>query len=244
MTVAPLAGPVEESRRICDEAREAGVALRVLGGVGVSLHCSGSASRELLAEREHGDVDLVGSSDAADALEPLFHDLGYEPKWTFNRLHKGDGRLMFLDQDNERRVDVFLDRFSMCHELELAERLGIDFPTLSLADLLLTKLQVVEITAKDLIDMEALLTEHPVGAGDEETIDLERIASVCSVDWGWYRTATGNLQRLISGDHRQQASKRASELMEHIDEAPKGRRWRLRAKLGERVPWYQLPEDV
>jgi hypothetical protein len=83
-----------------------------------------------------------------------------------------------------------------------------------------------------------------VGAGDEETIDLERIASVCSVDWGWYRTATGNLQRLISGDHQQQASKRAGELMEHIDDAPKSRRWRLRAKLGERVPWYQLPEDV
>jgi hypothetical protein len=197
-----------------------------------------------LAERHHGDVDLVGDSSGADDLESLFQDLGYEPNWTFNRLHKGDGRLMFLDRDNERRVDVFLDRFSMCHELRLAERLGVDFPTVSLADLLLTKLQVVEITAKDLTDIEALLVEHRVGDGDDETIDVERIASVCSSDWGWYRTVTGNLQRLITGDHESDARGRASELMKHIEEVPKGRRWKLRAALGERMPWYELPEEV
>jgi hypothetical protein len=197
-----------------------------------------------LADRQHGDVDLVSSSDAADVVESLFQDLGYEPNWTFNRLHKGEGRVMFFDRRNERRVDVFLDRVSMCHELQLAERLTIDFPTVSLADLLLTKLQVFEITAKDLIDIEALLIEHPVGHGDEETIDLERVASVCSSDWGWYRTVKGNLQRLITGDHQRDSSQRASRLMKHIDEVPKGRRWKLRARLGERVPWYQLPEDV
>jgi hypothetical protein len=33
-------------------------------------------------------------------------------------------------------------------------------------------------------------------------------------------------------------------LREHSDEVPKPMKWKLRAKVGDRVQWYQLPEEV
>lgn len=241
MTLRPLEWPVDEGLRVCAAARTQGIDLRILGGVAVWVHCDGS--QHLLTSRDYGDVDFMGPASSADRLDGFFQDLGYEPNWTFNRLHKGDGRLMFLDQHNGRRVDVFLDRFSMCHSLDLSDRLDLDFPTLSLADLALTKLQVFQVTAKDLLDLQALLGEHPIGQGNTETVDVGRITSVCSSDWGWYRTVRGNLERLAAGDDPAAAG-HATELLQHIEGSPKTRRWKLRAVVGDRVPWYQLPEEV
>lgn len=238
--MAILESIVDEGQRIADAARQAGVQLRALGGVAVWMHC---ANRDLLSSRRYGDIDFVGRAAQTGDIEKLLESLAYEPNWTFNRLHKGDGRLMFFDRENERRVDVFLDRFSMCHALDLAERLSLDFPTLCLADLVLTKLQVVEITEKDLVDLTAVLDEHEVGQGNDETIDIARVTSVCSSDWGWYRTVLNNLQRIASGPHPS-ARGRAVEMIEAVDAAPKSRRWKVRAMVGERVPWYQLPERV
>jgi hypothetical protein len=32
-------------------------------------------------------------------------------------------------------------------------------------------------------------------------------------------------------------------LIATIDEVPKSRRWKMRASVGDRVRWYELPED-
>ena len=37
---------------------------------------------------------------------------------------------------------------------------------------------------------------------------------------------------------------RLGELWRRIDDEPKSGRWRLRARVGDRVRWYELPEEV
>ncbi|HSH77699.1 MAG TPA: hypothetical protein VLA19_04105, partial [Herpetosiphonaceae bacterium] len=149
-------------------------------------------------------------------------------------------------------VDVFVGNFEMCHRLPLAERLAVEPLTLPLAELLLTKLQIVKINGKDLGDLAALLLEHPVGNGDKETINAARIAELCGKDWGLWKTIGINLHKLHSfassqdlPDEAKQAIKtRADELLKVLDDAPKSLKWKTRAAIGERVQWYELPEEV
>src|SRR2546422_6604380 len=108
----------------------------------------------------------------------------------------GRKRLIFNDLVNHRRVDIFLDVFEMCHRFDFAERVELEALTLPLADLLVTKLQIVQINDKDLRDMTTLIMDHDVGSGDGETINESYIAGLCSNDWGVYKTFTSNLSKL------------------------------------------------
>ena len=63
----------------------------------------------------------------------------------------------------------------MCHELPLAEPLAVRPQTLPAADLLMTKLQIVELNAKDRGDLYALLASHDVStdaSDDAGAIDV------------------------------------------------------------------------
>lgn len=252
-TGAILAEPVAEASRVLAEARDRGVVLRAVGGVAIRLRAPSVA--RLLPPRDYHDIDVAGLSGSSATITDLYHDLGYESSRRFNTMN-GHERLMYWDPVNGRRVDVFLDILRMCHELPFRDRLTVDDATLSLADLALMKLQIVQLTDRDGQDLAALFADHEL-TDDETGISLRRIAAVCSADWGWWRTVTGNLDRLAAewadeaaaGPHVQReilerAGQRAAELRRHLDDAPKSTRWRLRAAVGERRPWYELPEEI
>jgi len=211
--------------------------VRAVGGLAVWLRCP-SARRPPLA-REYGDLDLVAPLSAASALASVLADLGYRADEEFNALH-GHQRLYFWDETNGRQLDVFVDEMRMCHTLDLRGRVALEPDTLPLADLLLAKLQVVEVNEKDLQDAAALLADHEVPA--------ERVVEVLAADWGWWRTASGALEKVAAyaaaNDGLENVGERAAELRAVIDAAPKSRRWKLRAKVGERKRWYELPEEI
>jgi hypothetical protein len=169
----------------------------------------------------------------------------------------GQERLMYWDPVNGRRVDVFLDMLRMCHELPFRDRLEVDAETLPLADLALMKLQIVQLTERDGQDLCALLADHDLCQTGDGGISVARILAICAGDWGWWRTVTGNLDRLVTewrdamdaGPHGQAeilalAVERATRLRAVLDEAPKSRRWKMRATIGERRAWYELPEEI
>jgi hypothetical protein len=166
----------------------------------------------------------------------------------FNALH-GASRLNFHDTRRELPVDVLLDRFAMAHALDLREQLAGGGVTLPLADLLLTKLQVVAINEKDLRDAGALLADHDLGPGG---IELERILDVTRGDWGFehtiHRTLATLTERLgdfgLAEDVRARIAERAERLGAALDAAPKSARWRMRARVGERARWYEEPEEA
>ena len=217
--------------------------LRLLGGIAVALR-SPSASREPL-RRSYKDIDCITRAHHRQSVTRLFEAAGYVPNVQFNTLHAPD-RLIFGGPQRGWTLDVFVDAVAMCHRLELAHRLTLDRDTLTIADLLLLKLQAVERSERDCKDVLALLIDHPIAP---DGIDGEYIAGLLASDWGWWRTATGTLdwverfRQALSGLDTTVAGARIAELRSLIDAAPKTRRWKLRARVGERVRWYDEPDE-
>ena len=240
----------EEARRVIGAAQEQGVHLRVIGGLAVKLRCPSADHRAL--SRTYGDLDLVGYRSQRPQIHQVMESLGYLPNKRFNAL-QGHRRLLFERAEKSYALDIFLDVFVMCHELNFLGRLELDEYTVPLAELLLSKLQIVELNEKDVKDIYTLIQDHEFGEGVErEEIDIRFITELCGSDWGWYRTATWNIDKVLAlaEDYleedatREQIVSRLRYLGQTIEEAPKSLRWKSRARLGERVRWYNLPEEV
>jgi hypothetical protein len=231
------AGLLAKSRELVDHAERAGVPLRLLGGVGIALHCPRILGGH--PHRSFADVDAVTSPQMARRLASVVIELGYEPNTRFNAMH-GDRRMMFTGPSG--KLDVFVGRFEMCHRVDLSGRLGLEQQTLPATDLLITKLQIVELNEKDAVDAALLLREHSLGEGDGDHIDVLRLHEVVRDDWGLWRTMTKTLTAL--GDRVTGVAGRSSEVARVLDQAPKGRAFRMRARIGEHKRWYELPEDV
>jgi hypothetical protein len=257
-----LADPLAEALRVVEAADARGLLVRLMGGMAIRAHAPGWTAR---TRRTEVDLDFVTSSRDRAAFFQLLEAEGYTPDRQHNALF-GRKQGYFVDVPRKRPVDVLVDTLEMCHRLDFSDRLALSTPTLPVADLLLSKLQVVKINRKDVLDALVLLAEHPLrdddgarqateGAG---AINVRRIVSVTSNDWGWWRTVTGNLDKLgqylevelqpgdleVGREIRYDPAAQVSALRAAIDAAPKSTRWRLRARVGERVPWYAEPEEM
>ena len=238
---------LDEAGRLLQASSDKKVLLKLIGGVAVALRCP-SASEEGL-RRSYADMDLVGHEKQSKAINDFFVQMGYQPRPRFNAL-MGRKRLIFNDLVNQRRVDIFLDVFEMCHRFNFTERIGLEPLTLPLADLVATKLQIVQINEKDLKDLTALFLDHDVGLGDGEVINGPYLARLCSTDWGTYNTFTKNLSKLgtfiaglgLTTQEKDAATARIGKLANMIEREPKSLAWRMRARVGEKLPWYELPE--
>lgn len=240
---------VEETKRILTEANNRQIVLRLFGGMAIRFHCPSATHRSL--ERKYADIDFMALRKQSKDLRNLFKDLGYSTRDIFNAL-QGDRRLIFQDIENKRRVDIFLNIFEMCHTFDFSDRLTIDKETISLADLLATKLQVVEITEREYRDIVALIHDHEIGDSDAaETINGKYLAQLCSDQWGLYKTFTINIGNVLAHldeiplDRKDTeiTAKRLEGLRDRFEKVPKTFRWKARARLGERVQWYELPEQ-
>ena len=236
----------EEGQRLASEACARDLGLRLLGGVAVWHHCPSARIPPL--KRPYGDADFVGRSSERKRITAFMEEEGYEADRMFNALH-GATRLNFHDPARDRPLDVLLDRFVMAHELDLRDSFSSDALTISLADLLLSKLQVVSINEKDVKDLLALLVDHGFGADD---ISLEHILSVTRNDWGLEHTSHRTLATLnemagevgLDAGAMARVRARVAELSAALDAAPKGAKWKMRARIGERVKWYEEPEEA
>jgi hypothetical protein len=248
-TAAPCDDIRDEAARLAAAAVHAGLSLRLMGGLAIWL-TSPSARRPPYA-REYADIDFAASSQHAKRVSPFLAALGYVPERMFNALH-GAQRLNFGHPDGCWTIDVVIDELSMSHRLDLRGRLDRDGPTLDLADLLLTKLQVFEINRKDLGDVACLLADHELSDRPSAgAIDGRRVLALTSGDWGWCHTLEHNLARVEEQARAEpptgapfDAATQARSLLAAVRAAPKSLAWRARARVGERVRWYETPEEV
>jgi hypothetical protein len=259
-----LEDPLAEALRIVDVANERGLLLRLMGGMAVRAHAPDWTHR---TRRREVDLDFATRGKDRAAVFKLLEAEGYTPDKRHNAMF-GGSQGWFVDLARRRPVDVLVDRLEMCHRIEFAGRLERSNPTLPVADLVLSKLQIVKLNKKDLLDALILLAEHPLadddGAPDSRvgqgTISVPRILAHTSNDWGWWRTVTGNLEKLEAylatslqpedldvGNGltaRLDPGAQIRQLRTAIDAAPKSTAWKLRARIGERKTWYQEPEEV
>ena len=241
----------DEMHRLISEAQKEGIFLRVLGGLAIKVHSPHASHRSL--ERSYPDIDFVTNKAGAKKLLDFLPEVGYTPNKTFNTL-SGDRRQLWYDEAQGRQIDIFIGDFTMCHTLPLADRLEIEPLTLPLAELFLSKAQIVELNRKDILDLLTLLLDHEAGPGDEETINTDLIAGLCARDWGLYTTVSLNSQKLAefvdSGEvelddtQKQTIRDRLAAIQQAMDAAPKSRGWKLRARVGTRVRWYEEVEEV
>ena len=236
-----------EALRLLGEVDARGLRARLIGGMAIRLLADDRMPTAY--ERPIQDLDFIVAKRAARDLGRMIVEAGYVADERFNALN-GARRMLFLDPAHGRQVDVFVESFEMCHALPLAERIDVRPRTLPAADVLMTKLQIVELNAKDRGDLYALLASHDVRAGDEDAIAVDRIVSLTAGDWGLQHTFELNLARLREGlgevpeDVRDAVAGRIDALARAMDEAPKSRKWKVRAKVGERKRWYEEPEEV
>ena len=237
-----------ESSRLLEEVARQRLTVRVLGGLAVRIHTDGVVPASLT--RTYRDIDLVTPSGQGTPLSRFLVEMGYEPNERFNTWN--ETRLIFDDVPNERQVDVFVGDFRMCHRISLTERNELESQTVPLAELLLTKLQVVRLTDKDLVDIYALFYAHEVGEVDEETINAGQVARLCAADWGLWRTTTKTLeearehlaQSALATSERTRIEERIDHLRDRIEAESKSLRWKARDRIGERARWYEEPEEI
>jgi hypothetical protein len=246
---------LDEAAAIIAAAEERGVQLRLLGAIAVIKHCPEFIWLHEATKRELTDIDFVAYGKQRPNVGELLTEMGYATKgggaggvtmevWT--------GREIYVDPRGQRHsVDIFYDKLDFCHPVEFKGRLELDSPTIPLTDIVLEKLQIVEINEKDLKDLMIMFLEHPVNAagnGGREEIDGDYIAKRFANDWGFYYTANLNFDKVLSflpryaaftPEHRETIGARIAELREAIERKPKSLGWKARARVGPRKKWYR-----
>jgi hypothetical protein len=241
---------LNEATSLIDLASRRDVDIRLLGGLAIRLLCPDLPPRTRIGQ----DLDFGSTSSTRRALGDLLIELGYVPDKNFNALY-GNKQLYFVHGQSGLAIDVLIDKLVMCHTLDFADRLTWMPYTLDPLDLLLSKLQIVELNEKDVDDCLRLLVTFPFSEGGEPaTIDLQPFRSIVGEDWGWWRTVTLNLERIGSLlDDGERAAIEGGKLdpraqlavlAEAAESAPKSRRWKMRARIGERKRWYEVPEET
>jgi hypothetical protein len=241
----------EAAVALVDEAGARGHLLRLVGSTGIRLHCPPAAAALDRLGRPAKDIDVVCRHEDRKGLRRLLEERGWEVDRDLLVAMEGR-RFSFRHPASGLELDVFVDRLEFCHTIELRDRLTARQLTLPVEDLLLQKLQIVRQTVTDRMDAAALLATHPVapgpapGADAGEAIDAGYVAGLLARDWGFHHTATANLAALgepAAGNGAATVAERATALLAVIEAAPKSVRWRARARVGERMQWWQDVDD-
>ncbi|HUK28925.1 MAG TPA: hypothetical protein VLV31_10910 [Candidatus Acidoferrales bacterium] len=244
---------VGEALQLVDNAEKNGVKIRIMGAVAIRLHATRMLEQSQTLKRNITDIDFVGYSKQKDKISELLTKAGYDelkPSLTPGLLVN---RMIFMGtKDPSKHIDIFLDQLQMCHTIDYKGKLDLDYPTVSLAHLILQKMQIVRLNEKDIKDTLVLLLEHGVGGGDKETVDAELIAKTLSDDWGFYYTVTTNLNKIrgfmdtynVAEGDKAIINKRLDALLAAIEAQPKSFGWKMRAKVGTKKKWYNEVEEV
>jgi hypothetical protein len=254
----PPDDPLPEAIALARGAADAGLGLKLLGGLAVRVLCPDFPPRL----RAGQDMDFACLSKGRKNVAVYLEQSGCQPDRRFNNLN-GD-RQMYFTAPSGRPVDVMVDRLTMCHTLDLRSAFARLPLTIDAVDVLLSKLQIIQLNEKDARDILHLLSGVPVsgsgaaeaggGAGGGVSIDSDRFGKLLGADWGWWRTVTGNLTKLpaLAAEHPElippgpplDAVAQSGYLLGLAESAPKGVKWKLRANVGDRVRWYEEPEEV
>lgn len=242
-----LPGFLEEGLRLLDEAKKQGIILRVMGSIAIRLHCPSSSDLIEKLNRPITDIDYVGYEKQANKIEAFLNDQGYTSRqlsYSFRQM----GRMIFIDPDTKNVIDIFLDKLEMCHTIDYRKRLELDYPTVPLAEILMQKMQIVMLSEKDVKDTIVLFREHDLGDNDDNTINIKHIATILANEWGFYHTFTTNLLKtknllkdfsVLSDEDREVVCQRIDQALKMIEDEPKSRSWKMRAKIGTKKKWYR-----
>ena len=241
---------VQEMYRLVEAANAKKIQLRAIGGLAVETH---NKTKHPLFKREFADLYFCVPLKQRREFEAFMPEVGYTGHKQFNLLN-GDQRQIYYHNATEMKVDIFVGHFEMCHKIPLEERLNADPVTIPLAELFLSKIQIVELNRKDAFDLTSILLNNKTGEGDNETINLKILAQLGSADWGLYKTTSINLEKIeamlntneipLNDEEKALVIGRINDIRRTFVEMPKPMAWQLRDRVGTRVKWYIEVEEV
>ena len=249
MAPAPSDTLRRETAALVAGAADDGITVRVVGSMGIAMHCAEASAAMDAADRRAKDIDVVVRQSDRTRLRKWLEAGGWVVDRDLLIAMEGE-RFAFRHPERGLDLDVFVERLAFCHTIELEDRWALHPTTLPIEDLLLQKLQIHELKPADAIDAAIVLATHDIetggdGADDGERIDCEYLAAVLARDWGFHRDATANLGHVADAAAQDAALRpaagRAARLLDAIGAAKKSRGWRMRARVGERMQWW---EDV
>jgi hypothetical protein len=240
---------VEEGLRLVADAEKQGIRLRILGSIAYRLVCPDNLHLFDDMQRALTDVDFAAEKSQNRAIRAFMIAEGYTPDEGVYMASEGS-RHIYLHPETNLNVDVFSDELFFCHRIPFQGRLDLESPTICTTDLLLEKMQIVEINLKDFKDTLVLMLEHPLSHQEAgpRSIDTDYVVDMMRKDWGFYYTFTTNLKRVpdyisefpaITEAEGETIRTRIGELLRCIEDAPKTMGWKMRAKIGTRRLWYQ-----
>ncbi|MHA1238756.1 MAG: hypothetical protein ACTSSJ_05925 [Candidatus Odinarchaeia archaeon] len=238
---------IKEATKIIDAARQRGLTLRLIGGLAVREHCQIVS----FCERDYSDIDTVALGKEVKKITELFKDMGYKENVNV-RVESGGRRLQFYKDTPDNHIDIFIDTFEMEHDIELKNRLKIEKYTISLSDVLLTKLQIHKLNKKDVKDIITVIKDNKIGEEDKPgVVNVKYIAKLCAKNWGLYKDVTINIDKVaslinqckLSEEEMQETLKKLKMIKDAIENEPKTLKWKLRAKIGEKKSWRDSVED-
>ena len=241
-----------ELKRIIKASEDAGVILRVIGSLAFQMHCPEFGFLQAAMGRAYTDIDFAAYRGQTKEIKALMAGLGYTENREVFIVSEGE-RSIFDRSEVGLHVDVFYDKLDFCHTIFWEGRLEVDHPSIPLAEMLLEKMQIVQINEKDIIDTIMLLLEHPFGKGDKETINIDRISKICSSDWGFWRTINMNLDKVrllaqgyeqLSDEQKKHVTSQVDFAIDYMEKEPKSLAWKLRSRVGDRVKWYKEVDEV
>jgi hypothetical protein len=243
-----------EARKLAEAARNTKIELRLLGALAIRIHCPKYNYLHEDMKRTYTDLDFVAYRKQKEAVLKFLTGLGYSYDFRILAVY-GANRIILTHETTQLKVDIFIDKLEFCHTIDFAKnrRLETDFPTISVSDLLAEKMQIVNITEKDIIDTCILILEHEVGNSDDNMFNMEYITGLLSQNWGFYYTVTRNLGKVkenllqnkkIADSDKSKGANKIDMIVEAIEKAPKSPSWKLRARVGPSKKWYKDVEEV
>jgi hypothetical protein len=241
-----------ELKRILQASDKTGILLRVIGSLAFQMHCPQFGHLQAAMGRAYTDIDFGAYGRQSKQISELMATLGYTDNREVFIASEGE-RAIFDKPDTGLHVDIFYEKLDFCHAIYWRDRLEVDSPTIPLTELLLEKMQIVQINEKDIIDTIMLLLEHPLGDIDRETINIKLAAQLCANDWGLWRTTTMNLEKVkqlaghypqLTPEQKSKVESQVQEILARLKSEPKSLAWRLRDRVGDRVKWYKDVDEV
>jgi hypothetical protein len=242
----------QELKRIIKASDDSGILLRVIGSLAFQMHCPQYGYLQAALGRAYTDIDFAAYSRQSKQIQDLMAALGYTENREIFIASEGE-RAIYEKAKSGLHVDVFYEKLDFCHTIYWKDRLEVDAPTIPLTELLLEKMQIVQINEKDVIDTIMLLLEHPLGDIDMETINVKRTATLCASDWGLWRTTTMNLDKVkqlaqgysqLSAEQKAKVEAQVEGILVRLEQEPKPLAWRMRARIGDRLKWYKDVDEV
>ena len=276
--IVPTEVFLRESQEIVEKAKQEGIVLRILGGLSIAIHCKehrefaqklGRMGTGVIKGQEYSDIDYVSYRNQREKIKELFDKIGYAKRRATLSTAASE-RQIYYHPKGWFYVDVFFDKLLVAnHPINFKGRLELDYPTITVTDMLLEKIQMWEaFSVKDLKDCLLLLKAHDIKEKSEkESIDTLYIAKILVQDWGFWYTATTNLKNLkkfiteidklgieadinpkqIEKKEREDITEKIEAILERIEKEPKSFGWKMRAKIGTKKKWYnpvERPETV